>query len=265
MRRVYKKKKYLFGLIVIVALAALLYLILPDRGVTDGQYSRTGTPGAAQIPSSGFNKNAYPTDKADSLWVVVNKGRTLPGSYVPANLVVPHIMLQGASTDSNMHVRADTAAALEQLVDGAQNQGIDLMLLSGYRSYDYQVGVYSAFVRQDEVQNADTFSARPGHSEHQTGLAAGLGAAAGKCALDQCFGDLPEGKWLAQNAYKYGFIIRYQKNTQNLTGYEYEPWHVRYVGQPLAAKLQVSGQTLEQFFGLPTYTDYPVQSLTLKS
>lgn len=259
MRSVYKKKKIVFGLIVITALVGSLYLALPSRSPADSRSSRT------VASKTGFNKNAYPTDEADSLWVVVNKDRALPSSYVPPNLVVPKIPLQDAAATQNMHVRADTAAALEELVVGAKGQGIDLMLVSGYRSYDYQVGVYSTYVQRVGVQSADTFSARPGHSEHQTGLAADLGAASGKCALDQCFGDLPEGKWLAQNAYRYGFIIRYQKTTQNLTGYEYEPWHVRYVGQALAAQLQASGQTLEQFFGLPNYTDYPAQSLTLRT
>ncbi len=258
MRSVYKKKKIVFGLIVIIALAGGLYLALPSRSPADSRSSRTGTP------KTGFNKNAYPTDEADSLWVVVNKGRALPSSYVPPNLVVPNIP-QDDVASPKMQVRADTAAALEKMIAGAQDEGISLTLISGYRSYDYQVTIYSHYVRVDGAKLADTFSARPGHSEHQTGLAADLGAASGKCAVDECFGDLPEGKWLARNAYKYGFIIRYQKTTQNLTGYIYEPWHVRYVGQALAAQLQATGQTLEQFFDLPLYTDYPAQSLTLKT
>jgi len=138
------------------------------------------------------------------------------------------------------------------------------MLASGYRSYSDQASVYSAYVSQSGVAQADTFSARPGHSEHQTGLAADIEPLSRTCEVEQCFENTKEGQWLAANSYKFGFVIRYQKNTQDLTGYEYEPWHVRYVGKYLALKLYRSGQTLEQFFSLPAYTTYPAQQLQLK-
>jgi zinc D-Ala-D-Ala carboxypeptidase len=263
MRSSYKKKNIIYGLVFVAILAALVYLALPGNPPAVRQpQSVSSKPVLAQATAS-FDKTAYPTDKADSLWAVVNKGRALPASYVPADLVVPDVPLAAVSTAQQMHVRADTAAALEKLIAGAHIAGYELKLVSGYRSYDYQAGVYSGYVRSAGVASADTFSARPGHSEHQTGLAADLGDSGGKCQLDQCFGDLPAGQWLARNAYKYGFIIRYQKDAQNLTGYEYEPWHVRYVGADLAAQLNDTGQTLEQFFGLPIYINYPVQSLML--
>lgn len=212
-----------------------------------------------------FDKHQYSIDQASSLWVVVNKGRILPASYVPANLVVPNVPLRLGAASEEMHLRADTAAAMKTMFDAASAGGIHLMLASGYRSYSLQTSLYNGYVASQGKASADASSAHPGHSEHQTGLAADLEPASRTCEVEQCFDATPEGKWLAANAYKYGFIIRYQKNQENLSGYEYEPWHVRYVGTSLAAQIYANGQTLEQFFGLPAYTDYPASSFALRS
>lgn len=164
-----------------------------------------------------------------------------------------------------MHLRADTASALENMFTAAKSQNIDLMLASGYRSYSDQVSVYNSYVSQSGVTQADTFSARPGHSEHQTGLAADVEPLSHTCEVEQCFDATKEGLWLAANSYKYGFIIRYQKSTENITGYEYEPWHVRYVGIDLARQLHENNQTMEQFFGLSFYSTYPDAQLSLRN
>lgn len=266
MRPIYKKKKLIYSLVVLIVLAAIAYLALPN--------GRTDLPGAAKSssPSSsrtsttpGFNSKAYKTDEAGSLWAIVNKGRALPADYVPAGLMAPDVPLRLPASNPEMTVRSDTAQALKTMFSAAAAAGLDLQLASGYRSYNEQVTVYGGYVKTSGQAAADTYSARPGHSEHQTGLAADVEPTSRHCELDQCFGDTPEGKWLAGNCYKYGFVIRYPKDAQNLTGYEYEPWHVRYVGQPLAAQIHQTGQTLEQFFNLPIYADYPTQSLTLKT
>jgi D-alanyl-D-alanine carboxypeptidase len=212
-----------------------------------------------------FDRSRLPTDVASSLWAVVNKGRALPSTYTPDNLVVPDVPLRLSGGVNEMHLREEAAKALAEMFSSAKAQNIDLMLASGYRSYFDQVAVYNSYVAQSGVAKADTFSARPGLSEHQTGLAADVEPVSRNCEVEQCFENTKEGQWLAANAYKFGFIIRYQKTTENLTGYEYEPWHVRYVGLDLAAELQTSGQTMEQFFGLPAYTYYPSESLRLKS
>jgi D-alanyl-D-alanine carboxypeptidase len=163
-----------------------------------------------------------------------------------------------------MSLRADTATAIKLLSDGATSAGMHLMLASGYRSYSEQVGLYNNYVSSYGQASADTFSARAGHSEHQTGLAADVEPVSGQCELDACFGNTPEGKWLAANAYKYGFIIRYPADKTLLTGYEYEPWHVRYVGVDLSGEMHKTGvETLEEFFGLPSFTSYPDKSYSL--
>jgi D-alanyl-D-alanine carboxypeptidase len=163
-----------------------------------------------------------------------------------------------------MQLRGDAAKALTSMFNAAKAQGLSLMLASGYRSYSAQVSVYNGYVAQSGVAKADTFSARPGHSEHQTGLAADVEPSSRECEVEQCFANTKEGQWLAANAHKYGFIIRYQKNTEELTGYEYEPWHVRFVGVDLATEIYAKGQTMEQFFSMPVFTSYPPQSLQLK-
>jgi D-alanyl-D-alanine carboxypeptidase len=163
-----------------------------------------------------------------------------------------------------MNLRSDAASALENMFAAAKTESVELKLESGYRSYASQVSVYNGYVAASGVTQADTFSARPGHSEHQTGLAADIEPVDRTCEVEQCFEKTKEGQWLAANSYKFGFIIRYQKDTQELTGYEYEPWHIRFVGTALADQINQSGQTLEQFFGLQIYSTYPAQSLVLK-
>ena len=156
-----------------------------------------------------------------------------------------------------MQVRTDTAAALEALFAGAKAAGVPLMLSSGYRSYAYQTSLYNGYVAAHGQAQADTFSARPGYSEHQTGWAVDVEPLNQQCDVDQCFANLPEGKWVAAHAYEYGFIVRYTADKVGVTGYSYEPWHIRYVGKPLALELHQKGiETLEEFFGLPAVTGY---------
>lgn len=225
----------------------------------------TRAPASNDQSEPSFSKNQYSVSDPASIWVVVNKGRILPSFYVPANLAVPKVALSEVASSENMHLRQETAAAIEELMSAAGNDGMQLMLVSGFRSYSTQQSVYNGYVSSQGKDYADATSAQPGHSEHQTGLAADLGTIRRNCQLDACFGDTPEGKWLAANAYKYGFIIRYQKDKSNLTGYAYEPWHIRYIGIDLATEINKTGQTLEQFFGMTAYPSYPAQSYELKS
>lgn len=218
----------------------------------------------ASTPTAGFNKAQYSINSPTSIWVVVNKGRVLPNSYAPP-LVSPGVPLYFGSDANDSHLRSEAAKALEAIFADAKKAGLALKLFSGYRSFAQQNSVYNNFVAADGKTQADISSARPGHSEHQTGLAADVSTIGGSCELETCYGDSVAGKWLVANSYKYGFIVRYQKDKQNLTGYQYEPWHLRYVGVGLAAEINRTGQTLEQFFGLPAYPDYPVQSYELKS
>jgi LAS superfamily LD-carboxypeptidase LdcB len=117
-------------------------------------------------------------------------------------------------------------------------------MISGFRSYSTQNTLYNKYVARDGKAEADRYSARPGHSEHQTGLAFDLNS------LDQSFENTKEGKWLAENCWKYGFIIRYPKGKESVTGYMFEPWHVRYLGKEVAKKVYESGKCLEEYLGI---------------
>jgi D-alanyl-D-alanine carboxypeptidase len=208
--------------------------------------------------SSSFNKQQYSKSDPNSIWVVVNKKRPLsPKEYAPSDLVIPNVPLRYGRESESMQLRKPAATALEAMVKDGDAAGMHLMLASGYRSYATQVNTYASEVNAYGQATADSESARPGYSEHQTGLAMDLEDAGQKCEVQDCFGSLPEGKWAATNAYKYGFIMRYPPNKEEITGYRYESWHFRYVGVALATELHKDHiETLEQFFGLPAAPDY---------
>ena len=160
--------------------------------------------------------------------LIANKTFSLSNSYNPGNLT--------DEFNNNFSI----------LQSDAKNEGFDLKVISGFRSYSSQKSTYNGWVNKYGQAKADTLSARPGHSEHQTGLAADINS------LNQSWGNTDEGKWLNNNCYKYGFIIRYPYGKDDITGYIYEPWHIRYVGKDLAEKLYNDGNwiTLEEYFGI---------------
>jgi LAS superfamily LD-carboxypeptidase LdcB len=263
-RKLTKKILLIFAILLLIAMAEMSAiawkLSQKDSPQSAGKEAKTSTK---QSPIKPFDKNRYPTDEASSVWVVVNKGRILPSGYAP-ELVVPGVALRlGAGADES-HLSQTATMPMEKMFAAAAKAGVPLRIASAYRSYNTQTAVFNAEVNAYGLAKAESESARAGHSEHQTGLAADLEPYDRKCEIADCFADTPAGKWLAENSYKYGFILRYPKGKENQTGYRYEPWHFRYVGKDLAAQLNKSGQTLEQFFGLPFYTSYPANSMVLK-
>ncbi len=214
---------------------------------------------SSTMTRDGFDISQHSLDDASSLWVIVNKTRPLkPKDYAPSNLVVPDIPLRSNITDTERYVRADTAQALEKMVSEATAQGIHLNLQSGYRSYQFQIDLYQSYVSEQGTAVAESQSAQPGYSEHQTGLAADLGGTSQpSCNVQACFANTIEGQWVAANAYKYGFIIRYPADKVAVTGFISEPWHVRYIGTALSEELHKNNvKTLEEFFGLPAAPGY---------
>jgi D-alanyl-D-alanine carboxypeptidase len=201
-----------------------------------------------QSASLLLNKSQFSLDDPASLWVIVNKTRRLPAGYVPDDLVVPHVRLQLSPKAERMHVRQVAAGPLQDLFAAAHNAGFDLELLSGYRSEAYQKKIYDNYVKKLKARAAIA-SAQPGYSEHQTGLAVDVDRYKDlRCLAMPCFAAMPEAKWLADHVHEFGFVIRYEKDKEAITGYEYEPWHLRYVGKELAAELFRSDQTMEEFF-----------------
>jgi LAS superfamily LD-carboxypeptidase LdcB len=220
-----------------------------DSGSADTVEKKSSEQPVKQ-PEPGFNKNMYSLSNPDSIWVIANKSRALPGNYVPADLTVPDVKLRLSSSEEQMRFRKVAAGALKLMFDAASKDGVTLVFGSGYRSYALQKQFYDSYVAKDGQAAADRYSARPGTSEHQTGLAFDATSVSRKCHLEICFENMAEGKWLASHAYKYGFTLRYKSGKESVTGYQYEPWHFRYVGKELAKELFTTNQTLEEFFGL---------------
>lgn len=188
-------------------------------------------------------------------WVVVNKQRPLnPIDYAPQGIV----QVQGVKTFNAGVLRQDAAAALEQMAQALARAGIGSVgQLSGYRSYDTQVATYQENVARGGQAEAEVSSARPGFSEHQLGLAVDLMPCGKGCGTLDDFGPSPEGQWVAANAWQFGFIVRYEQGCMPVTGYEAEPWHLRYIGPELARAYHEGGwRTLEEFFGLPAAPSY---------
>ncbi len=198
----------------------------------------------------GFDKTLYSIDEPGSIWWIVNKSRVLPDKYVPSDLVVPSVKLRLGSEAEQMQYSKTAEPGLTELFNAAASDGVVLVFGSGYRSFELQKQFYDSYVAQDGQEAADRYSARPGTSEHQTGLSFDATAANGACHLEVCFENTPEGQWLKANAHKYGFIVRYLDGKEAITGYQYEPWHMRYVGVELAEQLQKTNQTMEELFGL---------------
>ena len=175
-------------------------------------------------PAIAFNENDGCTYINGIL--IANKSYALPEGYAPGG-ILPTVM-----------------EAWNAMVAAAKKDGISLWIISGYRSYETQKAVYNNYVANNGQADADTYSARPGHSEHQTGLAFDINE------ISYSFGDTPAGKWVAENAAQYGFIVRYPQEKQHITGYIYEPWHLRYLGTEMAMAVYNSGLCLEEYLNI---------------
>jgi D-alanyl-D-alanine carboxypeptidase len=182
------------------------------------------------------------------LTIVVNKRHPLdPLDAEPDDLTVA----------GDRWVSASIVADLAAMLAAARGEGVSPVVVSAYRSYQSQDRIYRDYVAREGVAAADTFSARPGYSEHQTGLAIDFGDAAGSCHIADCFADTTEGRWLAEHATEYGFILRYPEGATDVTGYKPEPWHFRFVGRDAAAEMHTAGiATLEEYLGVDGGTEY---------
>lgn len=180
--------------------------------------------------------------------VVTEKVNTLESNNSNGLIYINGVLIANKKyslpSDYNPGVDQTALNAYYEMKNAAILNGFSLEIISGFRSYETQKGLYNRYVSIYGQAEADTFSAQPGKSEHQTGLAFDLGW------VDDAYADTAEGKWLAENCYKYGFIIRYPKGKESITGYKYEPWHVRYLGNPLATDVYNSGLCLEEYLGI---------------
>jgi D-alanyl-D-alanine carboxypeptidase len=183
----------------------------------------------------------------ESITVLVNKQFALPKSYEPSDLVYPDVLFVFKEKLDKRKLRKVAAAALEDMFAGAKKDGVILAGVSAYRSYATQKALFNRYVKKDGEKKARTYSAIPGTSEHETGLAIDVSGSDGKCGAEDCFAGTKEAFWLDQHATEYGFIVRYPKGKDAITGYKYEPWHLRYVGKDAAAEIAEKGITLEEY------------------
>ena len=186
--------------------------------------------------------------ESDHLYVLVNKLNQLPENYIPTDLREPEIRFTFTGPDEKRNLRDAAASGLEAMFEAADAASIELFALSGYRSYNRQRDIYNNNVSTRGVEATDKVSARPGHSEHQSGLAMDITSASAGFNLVYAFSEAKEGIWVKENAHLYGFIIRYDKDKTPITGYDYEPWHLRYIGLDLASYIYEHKITLEELY-----------------
>ncbi|WP_068792354.1 M15 family metallopeptidase [Brevibacillus laterosporus] len=219
------------------------------EGASSGNTSASADSSEGTTVKSGNKAQAV---SPENIQVLVNKQYKLPDSYKPQDLVYPDVPFLFQEKIEKRMMRQEAADALQQLFAGAKQEGIMLAGVSAYRSHTTQTNLFNRYVKKDGEEAAKKYSAEPGHSEHETGLAIDVSGSTGKCAAEDCFEGTPEAVWLADHAHEYGFIIRYPKGKEAITGYQYEPWHLRYVGKEAAGEIHDKGITLEEYSNTPT-------------
>lgn len=215
---------------------------------TSGTAASSSARPESASPAQPATRRPANIESASSITVLVNKYNPLsPLTYAPNDLQpLGPVML-----------RAEAAQAAHRMFEDAAAAEAPMLALSGYRSYETQQGTYANWAAQYGTDQADVASARPGYSEHQTGLALDIGTG-GSCDLQPCFKDTPAALWVAENAHHYGFVVRYPWWHHETTGYWYESWHLRYIGIEEATALQESDfETLEDFWGTGPAPSYP--------
>lgn len=220
-RRIYKRR--LISILICTSIALIIFNVI------------------VSLIDKKIHRKSYGQDRT----ILVNKNNSISEDYIPKDLIVPNVTFSIKEYHPKKQMRKEAANALENLFEGANDEGIKLYAISGYRSYQRQKSIFNDNARRVGKERANKLVAYPGESEHQTGLA--MDVASAKCGLDERFADTKEGVWLKENCYKYGFIIRYQKGKEGITGYSYEPWHIRYVGEEAAEYIEKKDITLEEF------------------
>ncbi len=187
--------------------------------------------------------SSYANNICNNYHIVVNKDNRLSADYVPDNLVMPNVEFYSPGDHEKNYMEETAARALEQMFEGAKQDGITLVAVSGYRSYNRQEVLYGNALSQHGDHQMCV--AHAGASEHQTGLVMDVVGTSGHL-LTQSFGGTPEGIWVAENCHKYGFIVRYLEGKEHITGVIYEPWHLRYVGEELATYCYTNHLVMEE-------------------
>lgn len=220
----------------------------PKVDMIDGSVKHVGTT------SKGYSVDTVNGVYYIDGYMMANKTYALPSDYYPTNT---YKSAKGVTSVCNSCLVLTAYNAAQDMINDASKEGLNIWIQSGYRPYISQKTIYERYVASDGADKADTYSSRPGHSDHQTSLAFDLNS------VSDSFGNTKEGKWVNNNCWKYGFIIRFPKNKEDETGYKYESWHLRYVGTELAETLYNNGNwlSMEGYFGITSnYDDTPIGS-----
>ncbi|MDQ0114857.1 M15 family metallopeptidase [Paenibacillus harenae] len=243
----------------LVSLTALAAITLCVTTGCDGQDAEVQAQGASGLKAGSLPQTKTPqketmgdgieADKAAAdrtIEALVNREHPLAETEIPEDLVKVDVPTVLENPEVNQ-LREEPATALKLLFSGAREEGFKLYARSGYRSFKTQEALFAGYAKKAGEDAANRYSARAGQSEHQTGLAVDVTSESVSLKLTEDFGETEEGIWLAANAHKYGFIIRYPKGKEDVTGYIYEPWHIRYLGVELATDVFKSGLTYEEY------------------
>lgn len=227
--------------------------VSPPEPTPEPEPTQAAAEPAPPAPQEPSTPTGLDITTATSLQVLVNKRAPLsPADYRP------QLVRVATAQDGDELVRPELDAALMQL-DAAMRAeiGVGTHVFSSYRSYARQTQLYNGYVARYGQASADTTSARAGHSEHQTGLAVDVMGTDGACRLSTCFGDTAAGRWIAANAWQHGFLVRYPRGLEGITGYHWEPWHLRYVGSEVSTAMHEGGiATYEEFLATGAAPDY---------
>ncbi|WP_431028232.1 M15 family metallopeptidase [Lysinibacillus sp. LZ02] len=244
----------IFLVVIVVGIYAYKDTLFPSKA---GEQS-VDTPPAVAQPNEMEENEEQPTTQQEEPPEVIEVdagGYRIEATEVIEPTYVDGVLLANKKhplpKDFNPGESPEARAAFEQMAMAAKEVGLELVAFSGFRSYDYQTTLYTNYVNRDGKEAADRYSARPGYSEHQTGLAFDIGENSRQDLwLTAEFGETPAGKWLVDNAHKYGFILRFPEGKEDVTGFMYESWHFRYLGVEAATKVKKSGLTLEEYLGV---------------
>ena len=242
-----------FFIVTIVLLMALMLGCSTNNNTSknsDGE--KPGAPIVEEPTEMELMQNELEADRLSGNLILVNKENPLDEEYIPEDLA-DIIYYAKDRTAKGRFMRQEAAAAFHALSEGAALEGYEIVVTTAYRSAAFQSDLYYGYVNSKGQAWADQYSAKPGTSEHQTGLAADCSSPSVGYQLTSSYGEAPEGIWLSEHCNDYGFIIRYPQGKEEITGYNYEPWHIRYVGKTAAAIIKEKNWTFEEFISFVGY------------
>lgn len=214
-------------------------------GEVSPQSETTETPSA---PSAG--DTPVTSEVTDDWLILANKTHHLSEDYWPGDMVTVSSCVEGVGNNDTKKMRKVAADALEELIKGAADAGYQIKMRTGFRSYSYQASLFSSYAQKNGEEAANKYSARAGESEHQTGLCCDVSSPSVGWSISYEYGKTDEGKWLTEHCHEYGFIVRYLEGKEDITGYNYEPWHIRYVGVDAATEIFNKGICFEEYLGI---------------